>query len=245
MALIIDMFEPKQIEALVSQSVPTMRMTLNHGPQGIADYFWFCCDGHRVQVERKQIDEILSNIDGVEEQLGRELSNGVEETILLYEGTCEPIPGLKAMTQSWKIARDGKVMVPSHKYNISYKGFQAWLYQLDKSGITIVHTSHYMATAVALVALYDSSQNPKHTTLKRYIKEHITVPTFNPHVITLMGIHKGGAGEEIAKALIARFGTAHYTLSQEPESLAETIVGTKQLGIVRSKKLLRAFGRNV
>ena len=243
MTIMVDTFEPIQIEELVSQSVPTQRMTLNHGPMGIADYMWFCVDGHRIQVERKQIDEILSGMDKVEEQLRRELGNEIEETILLYEGTCEPIPGLKMAVQSWKLAKKGKIMVPSHKYNTSYGGFQAWLSQLDKAGITIVHTCHYIGTAHTLVALYNNSQKLEHTTLKRYIKEKIRIDPYNEHVISLMGIKGANIGEEIGRALIDRFGTVWYTLSQDVESLAETIVGSKTLGINRAKRIHRAIGR--
>jgi len=241
-----DIFEPDQIHDLVSQSIPVIKQDLNHA-LGIGDYLWFAHDGHRIQVERKQIDEILSDMDGVEELLGRELSNGVEETILLYEGDCEPIPGLKMMTQSWKLAKGGKVMVPSHRYNVSYSGLQAWLYQLDKAGITIVHTSHYMATAMTLVALYKSSQETKHTTLRRYIKEHITIPSKNPHILTLMGIKGANLGEAKATALIERYGTVWYTLGQDASDMAETLVGEegkqKRLGRATVDRLFKAIGR--
>ncbi len=245
MTILIDVYEPRQIEELVSQSIPTIRMTLNHGPTGIADYMWFAVDGHRIQVERKQIDEILSGMDKVEEQLRRELGNGIEETILLYEGTCEPIPGLKMAVQSWKLAKKGKIMVPSHKYNVSYSGLQAWFSQLDKSGITVVHTCHYIGTAHTLVALYNNSQKACHTTLKRYIKEKIRIDPYNEHVISLMGIKGANIGEEIGRALIERFGTVWYTLSQDVDSLAETIIGKKTLGMARARKIHKAIGRTI
>ncbi len=241
--IFVDIFEPTQIENLLKQTVETTRMTLNHSPEGYADYLFFACDGHRIQVERKQIDEILSDLDGTEEQLGREVSNGVEETILIYEGTCEPIPGLKMAVQSFKLAKGGKVMVPSHKYNISYTGLQAWFSQLDKAGITVIHTCHYIGTAMTLVALYNNAQKQEHTTLRRYIKEHIVVKPFNEHVITLMGIKGASLGEARAKALIERYGTVWYTLSQSVEEIAETIVGEKKLGMAVANKLHKAIGR--
>jgi len=251
--IFVDIYEPSEVENLIKQSVPTTRMSLNHSAEGYADYLWLAWDGHRIQVERKQMDEILSDINGVEELLGRELSNGVEETILLYEGTCEPIPRLKMAVQSWKLAKGGKVMVPGHQYNVSYTGLHAWLYQLDKAGITVVHTCHYIGTAMALVAMYESSQSPKHRTLRRYIKEHITVQPFNEHVITLMGIKgaKGSGsilGEASAKALIDRYGTAWYTLNQSVESLAETLIGEegkrRRLGPAVVRRLFKAIGRS-
>ncbi len=241
--IFVDTFEPTNIEALLSQTVETSRMTLNHSPQGYADYLWFACDGHRIQVERKQIDEILSDLDGTEEQLGREVSNGVEETILIYEGTCEPIPGLKMAVQSYKLARAGKVMVPSHKYNISYTGLQAWFSQLDKAGITVIHTCHYIGTAMTLIALYNNAQKKEHTTLRRYIKEHIVVQPFNGHVITLMGIKGANLGEARAKALIERYGTVWYTLNQSTSDIADTLVGEKKLGMAVASKLHKAIGR--
>jgi ERCC4-type nuclease len=239
-----DVYEPIQIEELVNQAVPCIKANLNH-ELGIADYTWFAWDSHRIQVERKQIDEVLSGMDKVEELLQREMTNGVEETILLIEGECEPVPGVRNAVQSFKKAKSRNILVPSHKYNKSYSGYQAWLYQLDKAGVTVVKTPHYIATAHTLVALYKSSQEKTHKTLQRYIKDKIVAKTDNPHVITLMGIKNGGVGEEFAKALIDRFGTVWYTLNRDPEDLASTIVGNQTFGMVRSKKLLRATGRTV
>jgi len=254
--LFVDTYEPYSIWELLTQSVEVIKQDLNHA-LGIADYMWYCCDGHRIQVERKQIDEILSGMDSVEEQLTRELSNGVEETLLLIERFCEPIPGNYMAVQTYtrpperlgkvfmKILKHDSVLVPGHKYNISYAGLQAWKSQLDKAGITIVETFDWKATACTLVALYNSSQKEEHTTLRRYIKDKITTTERNPHVLTLMGVKNGGVGEEIAKALIERFGTAHYTLTQDVDILAETVVGEKRFGPLRAKRLLKAFGRDV
>jgi len=244
--IFIDTFEPTNIEDILKTTVATTRMTLNHGGENIADYLWFACDSHRIQVERKQIDEILSDLDGTEEQLRRELGNDVEETILVYEGTCEPIPQMnKQAVQSWKLGRNGKIMIPSHKYNISYTGLQAWFSQLDKAGITVIHTCHYIGTAMTLVALYNNSQKVEHTTLRRYIKDKITVTPYNEHVINLMSIKGANLGEVRAKALIDRYGTFWYTINQEPQDLAETLVGDKKLGMATVSKLMKAIGRNI
>lgn len=243
MTIIMDNHEPQEIKLLMEQSVPVVIPQPGLNSKGIADYMWFCWDSHRVQVERKQIDEVLGGMDQVEEQLTRELGNGIEETILLIEGFCEPIAGLKMACQSWRRAKDKRIYVPGHQYNVSYSGLQAWLYQLDKAGVTIVRTIDYTATAMALVAYYQSSQDPKHRTLRRYIKDRIFIESRNPHILSLMGIKGGGIGEEIATALIDRYGTFWYTISQEAEDLAETIVGKKTLGLTRARKLLKAIGR--
>lgn len=201
-------------------------------------------DNHTIQVERKQIDEILGDIDGVELQLRKEIVNA-EETLLLYEGTFEPVAGTKSACRSFRKSKNGKLLVPGHKYNISYSGVQAWFSQLDKSGITIIHTMDYVATATTLVALYNNSQKEEHTTFKRYIKQKVYPKPHNPHVETLMGVAGGGVGEEIALALVEKYGTAYYVLSQELEELAVTMVGKKQFGINRARKLLKSIGRRV
>ncbi len=243
MTILLDVFEPTQIEDLVSQSIPVSRMALNN--KGYADYMFFAFDNHRIQVERKQIDEILSGMDHVEEQLRRELSNGVEETILLIEGFCEPIAGLKIASQSWHRAKGGKrIMVPTHQYNVSYTGLQAWLNQLDKAGVTIVQTFDYTATAMTLVALYQNAQKAEHKTLKRYIKDRIYVEDYNPHVLNLMSIKGGGIGEEKAKALIERYGTYWYTINQDASDISETLVNGKRLGMKTVEKLFQAIGRS-
>jgi len=247
MSILLDRMEPMEIESLIAQSVDVTRTGLNG--QGMADYLWFCCDGHRIQVERKQTDELLASIDNVEEQLQRELQNGVEETILLIEGICEPIYGLKLATQTWRRAKDRNILVPSRTYNCSYTGYKAWQNQLDKAGVTIVETFDYTATAMTLIALYQNSQKEEHKTLRRYIKDRIHIESQNLHILNLMSIKGGGVGEEIAKALIERYGTFWFTINQSAADLAETLVGEegkeKRFGINRAKKLLTAIGRRV
>jgi hypothetical protein len=245
MTIMLDRMEPVEIELLVAQSVDVNRMGLN--AKGFADYLWFCCDGHRIQIERKQTSEVLGGMDQVEEQLGRELQNGVEETILLIEGVCEPVFGLKIATQNWHKARDKNIMVPNRTYNCSYTGYKAWQSQLDKAGVTIVETFDYTATAMAIVALYQNSQKPEHSTLRRYIKDRIYIESRNPHILSLMGLKGAGIGEEKAKALIARYGTFWYTLSQPAEALAETLVGEegkeKRIGLKSIQRLFQAIGK--
>lgn len=249
MTLLIDNHEPKEIEYLIGQAVPTLMPQPGLNSQGFADYMWFCCDGHRIQVERKQIHEVLGGIDQVEEQLSREMSNSVEETLLLIEGVCEPVAGLKIATQVWHKAKEKSILIPGRVYNCSYTGLQAWKNQLDKAGITIVETFDYTATAMTLVALYQNSQKEEHKTLCRYIKDRIFIESRNPHIYNLLAIKGGGVGEEIAKAWIEQFGTFWYTINQDAEVLAEVLVGEegkeKRIGTARAKKFLKAIGRNI
>lgn len=243
MTILLDIFEPVEIEHLIAQSTPVSRLSLNS--KGFADYLFYAFDNHRIQVERKQIYEVLGGMDSVEEQLRRELDNGIEETLLLVEGICEPVAGLKIATQTWYRARDKNILIPGRVYNTSYTGYQAWLSQLDKAGITVVHTFDYTATAMALVALYQNSQKEGHKTLRRYIKDRIYIETYNPHVISLMSIKGSGIGEEIAKAWIEQFGTFWYTINRDIEELSNVMVNEKRVGMNRTKRFLKALGRNI
>lgn len=240
MTLLQDVFEPIQVKELMEQSIPVSIVPLNS--MGYADYQWVDVLHLTNQVERKQIDEVLSDIDGVEGQLRKEITKA-DRTYLLYEGTFEPVAGLRQACQSWKKMKGRNLMVPSRRYNVSYAGVMAWFDQLDRAGITIVNTCDYVGTAMTLVALYNNSQKVEHTTLKRYIKERIYPKPHNPHIETLMGIKGVNLGEAKAKALVERFGTVWYILNQSVESLAETLVGDKRLGEVVAKKLLEAVGR--
>jgi len=245
MTIMLDRMEPIEIEHLMAQSVDVNRMGLN--AQGFADYLFFACDGHRVQIERKQTNELLADMSSVEEQLQREMQNGVEETILLVEGVYEPVYGLKLATQTWRKARTRNILVPDRTYNCSYTGYKAWQSQLDKAGVTIIETFDYTATAMTLVALFQNSQNPEHKTLRRYIKDRIRIENKNPHVLNLMSVKGGGIGEERAKAIIERYGTFWFAINQSVEDLAETLVGEegkqKRLGVPASEQLLRAIGK--
>lgn len=245
--MMLDIMEPVRIEDLVRQSVDVIRIGLNG--KGMADYLWFCCSGHRIQVERKQADELLASIDAVEEQLQRELQNGVEETILLIEGICEPVLGLRTAIQTWHRAKDRNILIPGKVHNCSYTGYKAWQSQLDKAGVTIVETFDYTATAMTLVALYQNSQKEEHKTLRRYIKDRIHIGSQNPHILSLMSIKGAGIGEERAKAIISRYGTFWYAINQPPEDLAETLVGEegkeKRLGMKAVERLFKSIGRNI
>jgi ERCC4-type nuclease len=242
--ILMDIFEPESIETLLKQSVPVSRVDLNH--LDFADYMWVDCENKTNHLERKSIDEILSNLDRVEGQLRREIQKA-DRTYLLYEGTFTPLSSLgRPMCQSYHASKDGKVMVPGHKYNLSYKGVMAWLDQLDRHGITIVHSMSVKTTATVLTALYDNGQKTEeeHVTFKRILKQKVyprpeTVTT--RHIATLMGIEGAELGEVRAKALIMEFGDVWTVFNRSVEELS----GVAGIGKVTAKRLLNAIGRSV
>lgn len=239
--ILCDVFEPDHIFNLLKQSVECQRQNLVQA--GFADYLWFACDGHRVQVERKQWGEVLSDPDHVEEQLRRELI-ATEETVLLVEGVAEATPwGVDAYTKSpdkpyYRVQHS----YGTHKHPQSglYHRIQAWFWQLDKAGISVYRTANSQDTASALVAWYKSSQKEEHTTLSRYIKPRINPKAFNPAVLTLMGIEGVELGEVRAKALVKRFRSV-WSIMNAPLS---ELVRVDGIGVGIARKLIDAIGRD-
>jgi len=243
--ILIDIFEPQHIEALLKQSVETNRVDLNHSD--FADYFWVDCENHTNHLERKSIDEILSNVDHVESQLRREIVKA-ERTYLLYEGTFQPLSNSsnRSQCQSYHRSKDGKIMVPGHTYNLSYKGVVAWFDQLDRHGITVVHSMDSSTTASVLLALYDNCQKPleQHSTFKRIIKQKVfprPKTAKDAQIATLMGIEGAELGETRARALISEFGDVWTVLNRDVKELSNT----PGIGTTIAKRLLKSIGRTV
>ena len=63
--IICDVFEPVEIQELISKTVPTSKVAINS--QGYADYLWHDIAGHSIQVERKQVGELLGSEVGFTE----------------------------------------------------------------------------------------------------------------------------------------------------------------------------------
>lgn len=241
--IFVDAFEPIEIEALIQQVVPTTRGPFNSN--GLPDYHWIAIDGHRIGVSRKQAGELLGGLDDAEEQLRKDMVS-VDEMYLLDEGIFSgALHHKKPGTQVWHLSTDGRFLIPGHKFGTSIAKFYAWIYQLDKAGITYLPTFDWTETAQALVTMHNNSLKPEHTTLQRYIKQKITPKPHNHHVETLMGIkgtdHGPLLGEMKAKALVDKFGSVWYVLLQEPEELAQV----EGIGLITARKLLKAVGRTI
>jgi len=224
----------------IQQSVDTIRDSFN--AKGIPDYHFLAYDLHRIGISRKQMGELLSSLDNTEEQLRRDIV-GVNELYLLVEGVM-PSSDIdahgKPILQTWIPTKDGKFLRKGRTFNISCSFLYAWLYQIDKAGITFVNTFDWTDSANAIVSIFRNAQKKEHTTLQRYIKQKIVPKPYNHHVETLMGISGAKIGEKTAKALIARYHTTWAVIHQEPEELAMT----EGIGMVVARRILKAIGRN-
>ena len=229
-----DIFEPLQIVRGLKQVYSdTTHLPLNQ--HGYADYVIDKPDSTPDnQWERKQVPEILSSIDSVEDQLRRELQAKPDIPLgLMVEGIAEPAPG---GIQTYILATNGAVFRKGKFFKTRYERYEGFLVGLQQMGITVWRTTSWEGTVEALVRFQKHALNPDHTILNRYLK----IPMFHPdpHVVTLMGIKGAEIGPKTAEALIAAFGTAWDVMRQDAETLAEHVPG---VGLVSAQKIVDAI----
>lgn len=233
--ILLDVFEPKELERLLSQSAQVSRIALNS--MGYADVMFTAHDGHRIQIENKQAEELLgAGLNGVEEQLRRQVNNA-EESMLLIRGIIVPaVDGCQVYRQS----TSGSIFHKSRKYKkTNYSGYRAWCWRLDKAGVTVIEVPDINAAAVTIGAIYGNSQKADHATFQRYIKPKPYVEDYDPFVLTLMGIvmPAPGIGEKKAKELLEVYGTPWAVYCRSEDELSDVI------GRALARKLLEAIGK--
>jgi len=256
--MVIDTAEPVEIEHLLTPCITVARTSLNQN--FMADYFWSGVDGKTRQVCRVQAGELLGNIDSQEAEL-RKYYNSADETYLFIEGiVCQnslvkkPAVtgfGKKGKGLNTRLFDDGSpgvythrvsdkgYIMTAHKFHTMYSLYAAWKWRLTQVGIGVLETVNYVETAQLLVAAYKSCQKTEHHVLTRYIGQRISIPKYNSHIVTLMGIEGAELGEVRAKALVDEFGCAFNVFTATTEDL----VAVKGLGKKSIEKLMRAIGR--
>ena len=235
----VDTYEPIEIEALLKQSLPdTFRTELN--ANGFADYLWYTADNLPEQAERKQVTEILSDMAGVEYQLGNEIADVPDlfNMILIVEGIVEATP---TGVQTFLLAKNGNYFRKSRSYNFSYARYEGWKIAQSRAGVLVWLTSSWLTTVQALVQFQKSAENNNHTALNRHLKQR---PKFkrNPFVETLMGIKDANIGPELGQVITQVWGNPWDFIRQSPEAIAEYTPG---IGIPKARTILEAFGRKL
>jgi len=231
--LLIDTFEPVEIEVLLKPSMEVVRAPLNS--DGRADYAWIDLTNNGRQWERKQLGEALSDLDSVEEQLNRQLSACAEQT-LVVEGVGLPVvDGFQLYT----LSSDRRFWRPTHlmKRPGLERLYEAWKWGVRAAGIQVIETTCLEMTARALAGAYQASMKLEHTTMRRYLQPHI--PPFNPNiqVDNLARLKDCGIGVERAQKLIADLGTFHAVMVA-PRYKLHSI-----LGVAVTKKFFSTIGR--
>lgn len=235
-----DVFEPQNIRDAIRDLVPSQTIPLNSA--GLADYMWQA-DGHTIQVERKQWAEII-NIEHIEEQLQREYQKA-DETYLLIEGIMKPSQYGVDLYKETTEGSSRKVLYRCHGWGTEnrprkplYQQIMAFLWSIDRQGISIVCTPNSYATALTIVTMYKQSIKTEHRTFNRYIRTKPEPFDCDPAVLTLMNLPGIELGEYRAKQLINALGSLRKVIDAKEEELV-TVEG---IGPVTAHRIKELFG---
>lgn len=264
MTLLVDQNEERNqpdLLAYLRQSVDVRTGAYNqHSGNPVAYPDFTIIGGDKlVGVNRKQVSEVLSSLDKVEEQLQRELSGPCEYLVLLIEGIMYPgndgvwayqLDWLRGI-RIWNSEQVGSVGFKRQHFRTNYKGIQNWQTRLEWLGINVVHTYSLYDTACKLVALHDLVMKGEESkTLNRLIKSSFTIaaldPTEKAMALSLMGIQNGGIGEEAALTIARSFSSITELIRywDQGSTIADTMMrsGTRRLGNALESKLQKALG---
>lgn len=189
--LLTDSYEPKHLTRLLGQSVPVVSAPLNQTHR--SDYFFGNYEGKTFQFSRKQMGELVGDIDEAERQLADYYPNA-DYNFQIVEGLFNNLPihgvGVSDHSRSTGSARDigNKIYTYSiqpdghidrgHSFStINDSILYAWLHRLAMAGIPTYITPNWVGTARLLAVLYRNEQKPpeEHSTLKRIIRPRMAV----------------------------------------------------------------------
>lgn len=243
--LYIDSAEPTPIIAGLKPIMPTVVAPIN--TWGKADYYWVDPQENERMIERKQVSEALSDIDAVEEQLGRHLHECAELT-LLVEGLAV---GMSWGVQTYRyIDNKGRAagrewVTPGwhkshghHNQPTLWSRWHSFKYSLwHNAGVHVEEVANWTDSIEHISTAYKKSMDPTNTTLNRYVVPHMPPFDKNPHVNNLCRLKDMGLGEKTVLTLIEELGTL-YGVMTAPYA---TLVGI--MGGAWTRKFFEAIGR--
>lgn len=238
--IVLDVYEPNHLERLLSMFMQVTRQNLVQ--QGLCDVFFFAVDGHSITIERKYWLDLLSSLNRLEKQL-RTATNHANEVGLLVEGVALPLAGGEIA-----IYQEGKNDKYLRRVKISgakYADIMAYLWRLDKEGISVYHTSTIAGSAWALKAFVENSQKTEHTLLHHYVRTKQIKWQSNPMVETITGIKDENGyvvGEKKAVELVKQVGNLWDIIHLAPEEIALACDG---IGIGTARRLIDAIKKGV
>lgn len=164
--LLLDSYEPVQLQDALRQAVEVIRYPLNS--RGYGDIMWTA--NHTITLERKAVGDLIGSMQrstvgekrsAIERRLALCLEH-TEETGLIVEGILTPLP---KGCMEWRASKDGRFFFPCMQHGMGYSAIMAFLYRVGKMGVTVYYTPTLEATAQAIVAFYRNSHKTKHKVL--------------------------------------------------------------------------------
>lgn len=229
-----DTHEPINIVYGLKTTIPSVQLPLNEN--GKADFYWLDLLIKQRMYERKQLGEVLSDLDGFEEQLHRHLGE-CDELSVIIEGVPEILAdGVQVYSYQKGRLRKGHRFT---KQPYLWARWEALKWSLwHECGVYVVEVAGWEQTVRHLAAAFKASYVKDHTTLKRYTIPHVPQMVKNPHVDNLMRLKGLRIGEVTAKKLVKRFGTLAGVMNAREVELIGAMGGQW------TKNFMKGVGRN-
>lgn len=235
-SIVVDIYEPDILANMLSSFMAVQRQNLVQ--KGLCDFFWFAVDGHSITIERKYWTDLLSSLGRLEKQL-RTATNHANEVGLLVEGVAVPLAGGEIAI--YQEGKNDKYLRRVKIVGTKYADIMAYLWRLDKEGISVYHTTTLAASAWTLKSFVENSQKIEHTLLRHYVRTKAIKWQSNPMVETIMGVRdEDGAvvGEKKAIELVAQIGNLWDIIHLAPEEISYACHG---IGLPTARRLINAF----
>lgn len=220
--LYIDHYEPDALTSSLVTAIPnTTQVPLN--TWGKADYYMVDPAGNERMIERKQLSEALSDLDAVEEQLGRHMHECGELT-LLVEGLGLPTP---SGVQIYNYAHKRWIAGYAHTRQPQlWKRWMGFKYSLrHNAGIEVEETAHWWGSVQFISTWFNKCMDPTSTTMTRYVIPHMAPFHKDPQVDNLCRLKDMGIGESTAIKLIDKFGSIYGVMTARYSDLVGAMGG--------------------
>jgi hypothetical protein len=138
------------------------------------------------------------------------------------------------------------MFVPHRTSKLRYDYIQGKLWEFEKAGITVYHSSNIDGTVWVIKQLVEKALIPHFSTLQRYVKTKEVKWNPNPVMETLMGVRDGRGsilGEKRAAVVMKVYGTFWKAIHQSPEVVAMQCDGVSVKMWERYLEALREEGR--
>ena len=154
-----------------------------------------------------------------------------------------PVPLAGGEIALFDEGRNDKYLRRIHISGTKYAEVVAFLWRLDKEGVSVYQTTTTLAFVLFLKTVVENSLKPEFTTLKRYIRGRTLALlwTPNPVVESFMGIKDGNGyvlGEKKAKEVAKQFGSLWNAANATPTDIAGKCYG---VGLATAKRFLEAI----
>jgi len=214
--IILDVYESADFKSYLERTLHVDQV--NMVSTGMADITWYT--DHSITLEHKTAHSVLMEMGKrLDDQL-RKHTNHATEVGLVINGLLTPVPGMRACyvwqqtnTKEWfhivqKKNRQTNQWEPFIIHR-SWEEYQAYLWSLDKEGITVYQAPTLETLASAISAFVHNSHKPEHRTLRRYVKTKPILWKPDPYVETLMGVSGSNIGEVTAKDILSKYDTPY------------------------------------